>query len=154
MILYHGSNVKVTSIDLEKSNNYKDFGKGFYLSDTIEQAKEMAQYKALQLGGVPIVSLFEFDIEGIKNLNTKHFYSYSEAWVDFIIANRSGKAVEHYDYVYGPIANDKVGRQLRFFKDQEINKQELIERLKYFKGITFQYYFGSKEAISLLKDIQ
>lgn len=30
--LYHGSNVRIESIDLGKCKPYKDFGKGFYLT--------------------------------------------------------------------------------------------------------------------------
>lgn len=43
MILYHGSNVAIEKIELEKSKPYKDFGKGFYLSENEEQAMEMAR---------------------------------------------------------------------------------------------------------------
>lgn len=32
MILYHGSNIEIRSIDLSKSKVGKDFGCGFYLS--------------------------------------------------------------------------------------------------------------------------
>lgn len=30
MILYHGSNQLITRIDLSKSKDFKDFGRGFY----------------------------------------------------------------------------------------------------------------------------
>ena len=42
MILYHGSNVEIQSIDLSMCKPYKDFGKGFYLTTLKEQAKRMA----------------------------------------------------------------------------------------------------------------
>lgn len=58
--------------------------------------------------------------------------------------------MEKYDFVYGPIADDKVGFQLRRYKDDVIDRTELLERLKYMKGITFQYFFGSKGAITYL----
>ena len=32
MILYHGTNVDFQQIDIRKSNPYKDFGQGFYLT--------------------------------------------------------------------------------------------------------------------------
>lgn len=56
MILYHGSNIAIEKIDLEKSKPYKDFGKGFYLSESEEQAMDMARLKSFMLGGSPIVS--------------------------------------------------------------------------------------------------
>ena len=43
MKLYHGSNIKIQTIDLERGRLGKDFGKGFYLSSEYEQAERMAQ---------------------------------------------------------------------------------------------------------------
>lgn len=153
MILFHGSNIEINEIDLDKSKPYKDFGKGFYLSDVENQALEMANFKSLILGGKPVVTKFEFDKTGLlsSSLKIKVFERYSDEWLDFVIQNRDGKAIKEYDYVYGPIANDKVGLQLRKFKDRNITKQELLERLKYYKGITYQYFFGSYEALRFLK---
>lgn len=155
MILYHGSNIIVDKIDLRQSKSNKDFGRGFYLSDSYSQALEFAQFKSLQLGGNPCVSVFEFDYEGIDlyGLKSKEFSSYSEEWVDFIIANRQGNIKHDFDYVFGPIADDKVGRQLRLYKDEDITKEQLIERLKYFKGLTFQYYFGTEKSLKLLNRV-
>lgn len=45
MKLYHGSNVAIVEVNLSKSKLFKDFGKGFYLSDNVEQAFEMAKFK-------------------------------------------------------------------------------------------------------------
>ena len=152
MILYHGSNINIEYIELEKSKPFKDFGKGFYLSESEEQALEMARFKALTFGGEPIVSKFEFDTSLMHNsdLRIKIFKEYSEEWADFVFANREGTDVEHYDIVYGPIANDKVGLQIRKLKDGSIDKTEFLNRLKYMKGITFQYFFGTKKAIKHL----
>lgn len=35
MILYHGTNINFSTIDLSASHKGKDFGKGFYLSDSV-----------------------------------------------------------------------------------------------------------------------
>lgn len=155
MILFHGSNMEIGEINLEKSKPYKDFGKGFYLSDDEAQAKDMAKFKVLTLGGECKVSKFEFNKEDLfsSNLSIQIFQDYSEEWLDFVIANRMGYEVEKYDFVYGPIADDKVGLQLRKYDDEEITKEELLNRLKYIKGITFQYFFGSEAAIKYLKKI-
>lgn len=155
MKLYHGSNILIDKIELAKSKPNKDFGKGFYLSDTYPQAMEMAKFKSLQLGGEPAVSSFEFDKDGMwaADLNIKVFTDYSEEWIDFIIKNRNGKINHNFDFVYGPIANDKVGRQLRLFNDGDITRQQLMERLKYFKGISFQYFFGTEMALKFLKRV-
>lgn len=156
MKLYHGSNILIDKIDLCKSKPNKDFGRGFYLSDNEEQALEMAKFKTLTLGGEPLISIFEFDENIITNntLKVKVFQDYSEEWADFVFANREGlDNVEEYDIVYGPIANDTVGLQIRKLKSGNIDKVEFLNRLKYMKGITFQYYFGTENAIKTLKKI-
>lgn len=115
MILYHGSNVYIDAVDLSKSKPYKDFGKGFYLSDIKSQAIEMANFKVSLLDGNPVVTKFEFQKKELlkSELKILIFEDYTNEWLDFIIANREGKEVNIYDFVYGPIANDKVGMQLR-----------------------------------------
>ena len=155
MILYHGTNIHFNEIDLSKSNTNKDFGKGFYLSESESQAMEMANFKSALLGGEPVVTKFEFDNTVMQNANlhTKVFEDYSEEWADFVFANREGRDVEQYDIVYGPIANDKVGLQIRKLKDGSIDKAEFLNRLKYMKGITYQYYFGTEESIQYLSKL-
>ena len=152
MILFHGSNMVIEQIDLDKSKPNKDFGKGFYLSENEAQAREMADFKSMLLGGDPVVTRFEFDEAVMKNcgLHIKVFDDYSEEWADFVFANREGKDVKQYDIVYGPIANDRIGLQIRKLKDGSIDKAEFLNRLKYMKGITYQFFFGTEAAIKYL----
>ena len=63
MILYHGSNMIIDSIDLGKCRPYKDFGKGFYLTDIQEQAQRMAARTAKMYKGVPMITAFEFNLD-------------------------------------------------------------------------------------------
>ena len=153
MILYHGSNTAIEQIDLEKSKPNKDFGRGFYLSELEEQALEMASFKVMTLGGEEIVTKFEFDesimFEG--QLRIKVFKEYSEEWADFVFANRDGLEVETYDIVYGPIANDRVGVQIRRFQDKAIDIDQFVAALQYMRGITFQYAFCTDKAIQTLQ---
>lgn len=156
MILYHGSNTEIHAIDLNQSMRGKDFGQGFYLSADQRQAEEMATFKTLQFGGDPIVNAFEFDETLLSNslLNTKIFDDYSLEWVEFIFANRNNMTdipIHEYDIVYGPIADDRVGVQIRNLIEGNITIDVFLERLKYIKGITFQYYFGTQRAINYLK---
>ncbi|MBD3592689.1 DUF3990 domain-containing protein [Bacteroides sp. GM023] len=159
MKLYHGSTINIEQIDLSKSKPNKDFGKGFYLSAEEEQAREMAVYKALQLDLEPIINVYEFDermFEGSVELKVKQFSTYDEEWAEFIFANRnntSTQPIHDYDIVVGPIANDRVGVQIRHYMERNIDLSTFIERLKYMKGITFQYFFGTERAIKLLKKV-
>ena len=64
--------------------------------------------------------------------------------------NMSDRNIHSYDVVYGPIANDKVGVQIRNLIEQNIDMDIFLKRLKYMQGITFQYFFGTEKAISKL----
>ena len=57
MILYHGTNLDIDRIDLEKCAPYKDFGKGFYTTTIFEQAKAMAFAKVVSLEEIRVLSL-------------------------------------------------------------------------------------------------
>lgn len=157
MILYHGTNVAFDSIDLNKSKPNKDFGKGFYLSADYEQAMAMAETKVDQLEfGSPIVLAFEIDESQMEGLNILRFNEYSEEWATFILLNRrneSNQPAHNYDIVLGPIANDRVGVQLWKYETQSIDLPTLVRNLQHMKGITFQYFFGTEQAIKLLKQL-
>ena len=157
MILYHGTNVEFEKIDLLKSKPNKDFGRGFYLSPFFEQAKDMAETKVEQLEyGNPIVFQYEVKEEDMADLRILRFDSYSEEWAKFILANRnnkSEKAVHDYDIVIGPIADDKVGLQLWRYEIRSIDLPTLVRNLQYMKGVTIQYFFGTKRAINILRRV-
>ena len=158
MILYHGSNTSFDQIDLTKSLPNKDFGKGFYLSDNYEQAEEMAKFKVVISGGNVIVQSYHIEDSVLDDdsLKIKIFKEYTKEWAEFILANRNNNSevpAHDYDIVYGPIANDKVGMQIRKYKDGTINFEEFLHRLQYMKGITFQYFFGTDKAIKKLRKL-
>ena len=157
MILYHGSNVEIKQIDLSLSKPNKDFGKGFYLSDNFQQAFEMAKFKAAFFDRSPLVTKFEFDEKLLNNggLKVLQFFEYSKEWAEFVFKNRNHENQDfshEYDIVTGPIANDRVGVQIRRFVEGDITFETFLERLKYMKGITFQYFFGTQKAIQTLKN--
>ena len=99
----------------------------------------------------------------MKNKPKKWLYSnhyklkeYSLEWAEFVFKNRSNRSdtpAHDYDIVYGPIADDKVGVQIRNFMEGNINIDIFLERLKYIKGVTFQYFFGTEKAIKHLKKL-
>lgn len=135
MKLYHGSNVKIEQINFSKSHPFKDFGCGFYLTDNLKHAKNMAFRRCLRNGGEECVTKYEFDFAGAsKNLKVKIFDKPSEEWAEFVMLNRN-EYIEHpaheYDIVIGPIADDSVAMSFRLFQDGFINLEELAKRLEY-----------------------
>lgn len=159
MILYHGSNVDITRIDLSLSKPYKDFGKGFYLSANRQQALRMAEQRAsTMLDGKPVVNKFLFDETAMKDgsLKVLTFDNYSTEWAAFVLKNRDFNVKQpchDFDIVFGPIADDGVTFQLRRYKAGAITLEVLVEELKYSRGVTYQYFFGTERAISKLKKI-
>lgn len=155
MKLYHGTNQAFDTVDLQKSKPNKDFGKGFYLTADYEQALNMAHIKVeQQQQGTPIVIEFEVDEEAMNTLRLLQFDHYSEKWAEFILANRNNrtdKSIHGYDIVIGPIADDRVGVQLWKYENQLIDLPTLVNKLKYMKGMTIQYFFGTERALTILK---
>ena len=158
MKLYHGSTVTIDRIDLSKSRPNKDFGRGFYLSADRQQAQRMGEFKALTEGGNAVMNTFLFDEQAMTSCELKvlTFDGYSREWADFIFLNRNNKSKEQahdYDIVYGPIANDRVGVQIGKYEAGDISLDQFLENLKYMKGITFQYFFGTEAAIAKLTKV-
>lgn len=156
--LFHGSTVNIGKIDLAMSRPNKDFGKGFYLSSDEHQAWRMGEFKALIDGGTPVLNTYLFDESNMTNgdLKVLTFDEYSREWAEFVFKNRSNKTGElmhGYDIVYGPIANDRVGLQMGKYEAGDISLDQLLSNLKYMKGITYQYFFGTYRAIEKLHKI-
>ena len=155
--LYHGSNTKIEVPDLVHSKPFKDFGRGFYLSADKQQAWDMAFQKVSQTkeGKAEVIEfLFDEAVMSSGELKVLCYPDYCEEWALFVLANRNRnheQPIYDYDIVYGPIANDGVTFQLRRYEGGVISLPRLVEELKYAKGITFQYFFGTERALQLLK---
>ena len=115
MKLYHGSNCDFTKVDLSKSKDRRDFGKGFYLTTLQNQAKDWAETLFDRYGGNGIF-VYEFEFEINDNLTLKKFDGLTEDWLNFIKENRVKGGLQHnFDVVQGVVANDKTNRTLALF---------------------------------------
>lgn len=158
MILYHGSNVAIEEIDLSLCKPYKDFGKGFYLTDIRSQADDMASRRVRLSGcGSPIVTRYEFDETLLNDHSMKIllFPKVSVEWAQFVLDNRdlNHTGFSHsYDIVVGPVADDTVAFQLRRYFLGGISLEKLVSELEY-KGLNRQYFFRTELAISKLKKL-
>lgn len=107
MILYHGTNIDFQEINIKKSNPYKDFGRGFYLTDIFSQAENMAVKKARILGGTPVIQKYHFDEACLSDtsLNILFFEKANKEWAEFVYKNRNRSTpafIHHYDIIVGP----------------------------------------------------
>ena len=89
---------------------------------------DKAKIKYAQIGeGSPVVLTFELDEDSYKELKVLVFDNYNEEWAKFILLNRNHA------------------------ENQMIDLPTLVNNLRYMKGVTIQYFFGTEKAISKLK---
>lgn len=154
--LYHGSNMVVKDIDLSKGRLGKDFGKGFYLSEDKHQAMRMAMLVTRREGtGEPTLNTFLFDetVLSSNDINIIRFDSYSAEWADFVLMNRNNKLdilAHNYDIVYGPIANDRIGLQIKRLEQGIQSSKEFLRNIRFVRP-TFQYYFGTERSLQFIR---
>lgn len=154
MTLYHGTNADINHIDLTKGLQYKDFGKGFYVTPNRPTAIRMAQKRARLFGGTPTLITYELDETALhSDLKVKIFPEKAcVEWLLFIDANRDRKnsmPIHDYDIVIGPIANDGVVLQLTNFREGIYSPEEAALLLQD-KYLDQQYYFGTEHALRFL----
>lgn len=163
MKLYHGSNKLISHIDLSQSKDYKDFGRGFYMTRDYSRAVFMAQRTtAIEATGSPEVSPFLFYPNRCpSDLQICEFKSRTADWALFVLENRykDGQVpfTHKYDIVIGPVADSRVDRLLSAYR-QEYGKDykkrdnlvKLAKQLKYPGTEYIQYCFCTQKGIEQL----
>ncbi len=163
MRLYHGSNCKITEIDLSRSRKYKDFGAGFYLTPDYGRAVNMANRCVdLEHGGSAEVNPFVFNRSACPpSVRIKEFRKYDWEWAEFVMRNRDKSMIPPYDHGYdiviGPVSDSRVDPIIDDYKhefrtgifDHE-HLQVLASRLKYPGPTYIQYCFCTQESLKYL----
>lgn len=120
MTFYHGSYCVVEKPDLEKCARFKDFGQGFYLTTSKEQARSFAKISASKARNRGLISAQErfayvssFEMADMAGLKTFSFETANVEWLHCVVAHRRCNAfgeirnrMSAYDVVSGKIAND------------------------------------------------
>ena len=95
VILYHGSVDNVTTPDLKISRDGKDFGKGFYLTTSKEEAKKFAAFsihKAIHYGIIsgdqPTGYISRYKLHASDSLTTYEFEGTDLDWLECIAGYR------------------------------------------------------------------
>ena len=154
MILYHGTNENIETIDLTKGLRHKDFGKGFYVTPDKATAIRMAKKKARLFGGTATLITYEMD-DSVFQSDLKIKVFPEEAcveWLLFVDANRDRKnetPIHDFDIVIGPIANDGVVLQLTNYREGIYSPEEVAKLLQD-RYLDQQYYFGTERALRFL----
>jgi len=160
MQVFHGSDVRIEKIDLAKGEFFKDFGRGFYVTNVREHAYQRAIDVANRnKSGKPVVTEFKYaeSYPVTVGMNIKKFESVSKEWVEFVMLNRN-RYISHpahtFDIVEGPIADDKMVIQIRLYTQGKISIETLIDKLTY-RESTHQICFctlASLYALELIED--
>ena len=150
-ILYHGSNMKVDKPMLLKGQRALDFGAGFYLTSSYEQAMKWAKTVTRRRGnGQAIVNIYDLDKLRLATLHVLRFNTADGDRLDYVVKNRRGQAVVgDYDVVIGPVANDTTLPVIDDYMSGNYTKEEAVRRLLP-QNLTDQYALKSTEALAAL----
>lgn len=154
--IYHGSLEIVESPTILEPNRTLDYGKGFYTTTSFDQAKDwVARHRRdKENPSFGFVNVYEVDLEEVRKSNCLWFAGPTEEWVEFVNSNRNDKSFSHdYDFVYGPVADDKVYAAFALFESGLLNKSELIRELKTYTLVD-QLLFHTSDALSKLKHVE
>ena len=129
--LYHGSISLFDAVDLNKSKDRRDFGKGFYTTVLETQAVHWGR-KLEQRERKRNYYVYQYQFIPKPDLRIKRFYGMDLDWLEFIKTNRIEGGCKHdYDIVIGPVADDDTLPTLLLYLDGSINANAAIEMLKY-----------------------
>lgn len=156
--IYHGSTFLVKQPSLEILNYRTDFGKGFYTTTDIEQAKKWTIIKKKRLEKEDnkyihqYVNVYEYTEN--KNLNILNFENATEEWLKFVFKNRqSDELVHQYDIVIGPVADDNLYQVLVSYENGIYDMEETIKRLKTYV-LSNQISFHTLKSLECIKYIE
>lgn len=152
MKLYHGSNIAVMQPQILISDRKLDFGTGFYLTSSLEQAERWAELTADRRGsGKPTISVYEFDETKLSELKILRFEKANKKWLEFVVANRDNTIDDQkWDMIIGPVANDRTMPVIRLFIAKVYTATEALRRLLPQK-LHDQYTFKTQTALQFLK---
>lgn len=123
--------------------SHKDFGYGFYCTNSEKQAKRWALTKKNR----HVVNVYSYTEN--KNLNCLIFKEMSDEWLDFVVSSRQG--ISHdYDIVEGPMADDTIWNYVDDFSRGLISRTAFWELVK-FKYPTHQIVFCTEAALKCLE---
>jgi hypothetical protein len=151
MKLYHGSNVAVEQPQILRSDRKLDFGVGFYLTSSYEQAERWAHLTLKRRGKrQATVTVYNLQEQCFSSLKVLKFEGATEEWLKFVSGHRNtDNFIDNSDIVIGPVANDRTMPVLRLYLAGLYDETETIKRLLPQK-LTDQYTFKTKTALKAL----
>lgn len=170
MILYHGSFCRVENPDLRKCAAHKDFGRGFYLTTSLEQAKSFARLttrKAMANGLVNRECRLGYVNRYVYsggNIRVHMFETADTDWLHCVVGHRKQGmfpdavlALQDCDIVAGKIANDATNATITAYMASTFGEagSEQADRicisLLIPERLVDQYCFRTENALAALR---
>jgi hypothetical protein len=131
--LYHGSDKIVDKPIIMEANRPLDFGYGFYLTTSYEQARKLALRVSIRnKTNNSYVNSYDFNLEeASKSLKIIKFDGPTKEWLLFVCNNR--QLIDNnleYDVVIGPVADDNVYSVITRYENGIYDLDETLKRLK------------------------
>lgn len=116
--LFHGTIEPIQSVDVSRGKPHRDFGRGFYMAMSAEQAIGMMHKKfreairrsrnAMQVAFSEHLYRIRLRPSAEQELNVKVFDAADMEWLEFILLCREAEQPHphNYDIVVGPTADD------------------------------------------------
>lgn len=166
LILYHGTPDKIVMPTYGKGEAKHDYGKGFYLTESVDLAKEWAVCRPNDTNG--FVHQYELDTENLKILDFQELGVL--AWLAELMKHRDasdtkryrvlakqfiekfGVATEEYDIIKGWRANASYFYIAKEFVRDNID-MDILEELLSLGGLGIQYCIKSELAYAKLQEV-
>lgn len=154
MICYHGSDTIVDAPKILEANRPLNFGSGFYVTTSKQQARSWAIKVAYRNNvNYRCINQYQLDIERAKaELTLISFEKADEKWLDFICNYWNGKPTGEYDIVIGPVADDRVYRVVVEYENGDIDRENALKQLKT-ESLCDQILFHTVKSLEFLKYI-
>lgn len=171
IVLYHGSYCIVENPDLSKCAMYKDFGRGFYLTTSKEQARSFAKISAKKAKEKGVISYSEelafisfFKMNMNDSIKAFTFETADVDWLHCIVSHRRSGAfndvkasMQDYDVISGKIANDDTNATIIAYMNNVFGTMgseqadKICISLLMPERLQDQFCFRSDKAISMLE---
>lgn len=167
LILFHGSPNEIVTPTFGLGNEKHDYGMGFYLTESIELAKEWAVCRPDETNGW--VHKFEFDTEGLRILDFQQINVLS--WLAELMKHRDASDTKRYrvlaqkfidkygvnttvyDVIKGWRANASYFYIAKEFVKDNIDI-DILEDLLSLGGLGIQYCIKTERAYAKLREVE
>lgn len=156
IVLFHGSKKGINEeIDLNHSKIINDFGKGFYLGETFEQAATYIAYSKSHyiysfLLNIENLKIIKFNVEEEWMFAIAYYRGWIDEYQDHPIIKSIKDKVENGDIIIAPIADNKMFDLIDEFVSGMTTDLQCVKALSA-TNLGFQYVVKSEKAINQLK---